>query len=137
MNREILKKHIERKKELQTDIKVIEKKLEDLGNMTANYSSEKVSRGGKTINDPEAEKLVAIIDQYNQKHEELKKLILYEEDNIEKAINKIEKSIYRRILREKYILGMEMNEIAEEENYTYKHTCRLHGYALKEWEKIW
>ena len=137
MNREILQKHIERKKELQTDIKVIEKKQEDLGNMTANYSGEKVSRGGKTINDPEAEKLVAIIDQYNQKHEELKKLILYEEDNIEKAINKIEKSIYRRILREKYILGMEINEIAEEENYTYKHTCRLHGYALKEWEKIW
>jgi uncharacterized protein YicC (UPF0701 family) len=136
MNRERLTQYLEKRQELQTDIKLIEKKLEDITNMTANYSNEKVSRGGKVINDPEAERLVAIIDQYNKKYAELRKMILQEEDEIERLINKIEKEVYRLILKKKYLLGNKFEDIANELHYTYKHICRLHGYALKEWDKI-
>lgn len=137
MNRDKLTKFADRIKELETDLKIIERRKENITTMTANYDSEKVSRSGKTITDPEAERLVQLIDQTEKIKKQLEEKKTREYEELIKEINKIDKEIYRVILKEKYILGTDLAEIAENViHYTYKHTCRLHGYALKEWDKL-
>jgi len=45
-------------------------------------------------------------------------------------------SIYRFILYQRYFKYRSFNEISEMSNYSYRHICRLHGEALKEYETI-
>lgn len=43
---------------------------------------------------------------------------------------------YRTILTDKYILGMSLEEISIEINYSYDRTCKMHGIALNEFDKL-
>ena len=42
---------------------------------------------------------------------------------------------YINILYQRYVLGADFEEIAYKAGYTYNYTCKLHGQALKEFEK--
>ena len=43
---------------------------------------------------------------------------------------------YRTILTDKYILGMSLEEISIDINYSYDRTCKMHGIALNEFDKL-
>lgn len=43
---------------------------------------------------------------------------------------------YRRILYKRYVEYKDFYKISDEMNYDYKWTCKLHGYALQEFDKI-
>lgn len=51
---------------------------------------------------------------------------------IEQTIDKLDKSLYRDILRRRYIFMETFEQIAVGISYSYKQTCRLHGRALIE-----
>lgn len=43
---------------------------------------------------------------------------------------------YRTIITDKYILGMSLEEISIDINYSYDRTCKMHGIALNEFDKL-
>ena len=56
-----------------------------------------------------------------------------------KTLEKMENTTYRNLLYDKYINGIDLKEITEDPNYKfkdYKYACNIHGYALKEFDKI-
>lgn len=70
------------------------------------------------------EKLDKLIDEYVDK----KNLIVSQ-------IDKIENEIYYDILFSRYIEKKTFEKIATDLNYSFRNTTRLHGKALKEFEK--
>lgn len=70
------------------------------------------------------EKLDKLIDEYVDK----KNLIISQ-------IDKIENEIYYDILFARYIEKKTFEKIAADLNYSFRNTTRLHGKALKEFEK--
>lgn len=49
---------------------------------------------------------------------------------IERAIGTVQDDTQRRLLRLRYIKGMTLQQIAVEMNYSCRHICNIHGYAL-------
>lgn len=52
------------------------------------------------------------------------------------AINRLEDSRYRAVLRGRYIDSKTFEKIAVEMHYSYKQVCRLHGRALLKMEDV-
>ena len=77
-------------------------------------------------------KLVELRDKINAKID----AICQEKSIVMSNINKIHDSSYRTILYERYINYRTFEEISTMMHYSYFHTCKLHGYALHEYEKM-
>lgn len=54
---------------------------------------------------------------------------------ISRAIQKVENYAYQDLLVKRYILGETWEKIAEDMNYSEQHIHRLHGEALKKFQK--
>lgn len=52
------------------------------------------------------------------------------------SILKMKDSTYRTILYRVYVLNDSLEKVAVELNFSYRHVCRLHGYALTAFEKL-
>jgi len=63
------------------------------------------------------------------KRERLEKIKLYSE--IEGRINTMQDDDEKEILRLKYMVGLSWEEVAVSMGFTYRHTTRKHGQALK------
>jgi hypothetical protein len=59
-----------------------------------------------------------------------------EECEVMDNIEKIENPLYRTILMSVYDRGKDLYTVSQEVNYHYNYTCRLHGYALDEYDKV-
>ena len=75
-----------------------------------------------------------LIDQFNKIIEDMNKL-QQKQNEITQHLAKMENSTYRLILFYKYIKGKSLEEISTEMNYNYKHLCKLHGYALNDFDE--
>ena len=75
-----------------------------------------------------------LMDQYDKILEILKK-DQEKQNEIILQIRKLEEP-YRTILTDKYILGMSLEEISIDINYSYDRTCKMHGIALNEFDKL-
>lgn len=78
--------------------------------------------------------LESLLDSYDELLEILKK----EQDkinNIYKQLIKL-KPIHMSILTKRYIDGKDFETIATEIHYDYYNTCKLHGKALNEFDRI-
>lgn len=51
-------------------------------------------------------------------------------------INQMPDEVMARILRKRYIYGKPFTLISVEMNYAYYYTCRVHGKALQEFDKV-
>ncbi len=78
-------------------------------------------------------KLLKYTDETNNYVDELVDLRIQIADEIMELRN----DNYRIVLSERYIQGKKFEEIAVEQNYAYRHITRLHGEALKEFEKLY
>jgi len=56
-------------------------------------------------------------------------------DKIEGMVEKLEDPDYRRIIRDRYIIGMEWMEVAEDVHMSERTVYRVHGKALAEMRK--
>lgn len=72
---------------------------------------------------------VAEIDKRTAELYEVKAEIL-------RAINKVDNSTYRLLLTLRYIRFMTWERIAEEMNYSYRQTLRIHGYSLLKFKDV-
>lgn len=115
---------VEEEKEIQEEITYWESKAEKI---TAAWSD--VPGGGDRGDKVQtgAIKLAELRDMLNEKRLELLKIRVA----IEMAINGVEDGTQRRLLRLRYIKGLTWEKISVEMNYSYVHTCRIHGYALQ------
>lgn len=134
MDRKLLENYRIKKINLQDRLEELREKKKNVNRLTASYSGEKVS-SSRAVEDGTAERLVVLLDNTKQV-EELLKLLWIELEDIENSIFKIQDPNYQCILYKKYILNEKLEEIADELHYDYKYLCRLHGYALKEWDKL-
>ncbi len=93
--------------------------------------------GSREVQDKIAEKLAQIIDEEVKLLEEtLQQLNRLKE--ISYRVDEIEDKDYRNILYFMYISEQKMNltEVSNKIGKEYKHTCKLHGKALNEFDKI-
>lgn len=49
---------------------------------------------------------------------------------VESAIDSMPNPVQRNVLRLRYLNGKNLEQVAEEMNYTYRNVCYLHGKAL-------
>jgi len=75
-----------------------------------------------------------LLDQYN----ELLNILAEEQKKINKIILHINKlsPLHKIILSKRYIDGQNFETIATEIGYDYYNTCKLHGQALNEFDKL-
>jgi DNA-directed RNA polymerase specialized sigma subunit len=109
----------------------IEKLRADLLPSGISYDGMPGGNGGKTMADAFA--------KLDEMETELRAQIQDAEETaieVMATIEKVEDERYRAILHDRYILGMRWEDIAECENYSFRHVTKLHGGALKKIDKI-
>lgn len=108
---------------IKTDIKA------RLLNITQNYDSD----GAQSTKDPHKyDRLAEIDSQIDEKIDQLAEV----RQEIFQTIMKLDDSIYRQILTDRYIGGYTWERIAVHIHYSYKQTVRKHGHALRAIEKF-
>lgn len=118
---------------LKDRIQEIEERKAILNRLTAIYSGD--IKGSSKTNDKVAEDLAELIDEtstYESTLQELEKKLV----EIIEILDNMENKTYRNILFKTYIQGKNLTNVANEVKYDYVYTTRLHGYALKEFDKI-
>ncbi len=135
MNRQDLFDYKNNKIWVKDRIKDVTERKELLNKLTATYGDN--ARGSSSVQDKIADDLAVLMDQtveYEKILLKLKEKVI----KIENIIEQIENSTYRNILYKMYISETPENltEISNDIDKEYKHTCKLHGYALKEFDVI-
>lgn len=143
-------------KSVEANIKRIRYELESFIDVSVSSSWPDGQPHGTKITDPTSEKAVKIADMTNAKRDALRKQLLeYEYRQIQlhsdlwakrmevlETITKVfvpddeMSKVYYTLLELKYIEGATWESIAVEIGYTWRHTIRLHGEALKRVEAI-
>ena len=133
ITKEDLKNYKKNEEYIQSQLESIRERYDQLQKLTTSYNN--LPHVQSPIYDRFAENLVKLIDMHNdiiasitlqiKKQEEIRKLI----ENV-----KIDAK-YRNILYDFYILGKTMEEVAVDNGYEYKYTCKLNGLALEELKK--
>lgn len=143
-------------KTIDANIERLRRELEALDDISLSSSWTDGQPHGTKTSDPTGSKAVKLADSYNAKRIKLKDELLqleYEQlitrsklwsarmevcETIEKIIatkDPMAKTYYR-ILTMRYVEGESWEQIAVDIGYTWRHTIRLHGEALKRMEKI-
>ena len=75
-----------------------------------------------------------LIDSYN----ELLNILAKEQKKINRILEQINmlKPVYRTILTKRYLYGENFEAISTEIDYDYYNTCKMHGKALNEFDKL-
>ena len=116
-------------KEISALLRLVQSTRESLESITQNYNSD----GAQVTKDPHKYdrliELEALVDSKVDEQIELKAEIL-------RTIMKLDDRRQRLVLMEYYIEMKTWEQVAVDLNYSYMHITRLHGYALKEVQKI-
>lgn len=143
-------------KSIEANITRLRKDLKNLYDVELSSSWPDGQPHGTMITDPTGTKATKLADSYSKKREELiKQLQGYEYESIiarsmlwskrMEIINSIDKLMatdddkaktYHRLLMMRYVDGASWEQIAVEIGYTWRHTIRLHGEALKRMDVI-
>lgn len=77
-------------------------------------------------------RLLELDDRVGDKIDEVVELRV----KITTEIDRVEDVTFRSILRDRYLNAMDWEEIGAELHYTKRHVTRLHGQALREFERV-
>lgn len=135
MDRKKLKMYLKTQRYINSKIDSYNARISTIARLSASYEGEKVFTSRK-IQDKEAEELVRLIDELDEKVKEMRIEGNKEFLELNHLIEKISNPIYKTILHKMYLQGKKLPKIADEEGYSYVHICRLHGNALAEWDKL-
>ncbi len=138
MNRQDLLNYRNNKKWYLNRIDELEERKKILGRLTTLYGEDGGNNGSRKVNDKIAEDLANLMDNTDEYYNKLNELDIKNLEVI-KTLEKMENTTYRNLLYDKYINGIDLKEITEDPNYKfkdYKYACNIHGYALKEFDKI-
>lgn len=76
----------------------------------------------------------AAVDKIVELQKKLNKQVLCAikiRQEIAQVIDALDSPLHRNVLYRRYIVGADLNAIADFYNYSYKHVCRIHGEALE------
>ena len=116
-------------KEIEALLRLVQRTRESLETVTQNYDSD----GAQSTKNPHKyDRLVeleSLVDEKIDQQIALKAEIL-------NTIMQLEDRRQRLVLMEYYVEMKTWEQVAVDMNYSYMHITRLHGYALKEVQKI-
>lgn len=119
--------------------KMIKNKLSEIGQLRElSYGISAVTNEERVQTTPNFDKIGTAYCKIEEMEEKLDKLI---DEYVDKKnliicqIDSIEDEIYYDILFSRYIEKKTFEKIATDLNYSFRNTTRLHGKALKEFEK--
>lgn len=116
-------------KEIVALTNLVQKTRDSLESITQNYDSD----GSQATKDPHKfDRLLELESLVNQKIDEQVQL----KAEIVETISKLKDRRHRLVLTEYYLNMKTWEQVAVDLNYSYMHVTRLHGYALKEVQKM-
>lgn len=125
---------------LGLDVKTIRREIADIeeerDSITVNMDGQ--PRGSKT-SDRTAAVALELVELLEKEYERLHALNLKYWNRrlkIAREIRSMDDRLLARILTLRYMQGDTWESIAVEIGYSYQHTCRLHGEALRQFEKV-
>lgn len=120
---------------------MIDSKLEQLETLkslsmkvTTSFTQEKIS-GGNIEKSRMENTIVKVIDLEHEINEDIDRFVDLKRD-IQDTINKMENINYQLLLEMRYLSGKNWEEIAEQLNYNNRTVFKVHGRALKQFERI-
>ena len=124
----------------------VEQKIKDVKNMNSGINNLRevlVSIGGmdsgervQTSRDNDKfGSIFARIDEKERIMDEKSKELIDFTAKVENEICSMENPQYMTLLHKKYVLLEPLKQIASEMNFTYRYVAKMHGYALREFEK--
>lgn len=121
---------------------VIEQKIKELGELRSmsisvggiDYSKERVQTS-PSGDAPYVKIINRMIDLDEEINREIDKFV-DEKHKIINQIQSLQNPIHIQLLYKRYVEFKRLEVISVEMNYTYQYTRELHGYALKEFDKI-
>ena len=131
MNRKDLKDYKYTQDWIKDQEEYIKNQMETVNRLNSILSD--MPKGSRTVYDNEAEKLVSLMDKFN----ELMDIVIREKEKqrkIVEIINKIDFP-YRNILFKNYIQGKSLVTVASEMNFNYEYTKKNKKIALKKFEE--
>lgn len=135
MDRKKLEHYSLNQQYLESKIRSYKERRAAIGKLSASYEGDKVFASRK-IQDKEAEELVRLMDELCGEIDKLVEEGNKEQIELFKLLDKLKNPLSKLILSKKYMDNIELDAIAKELHYSYEHTCRLHGNALAEWDKL-
>lgn len=116
-------------KEISSLLRLVQRTRESLEAVTQNYDSD----GAQSTKNPHRfdrlAELESLVDEKIDEQIQMKADILC-------TIMKLDNRVQRILLMDYYVEMMTWEQVAVDLNYSYMHITRLHGYALKEVQKI-
>ena len=116
-------------KEIEALLRLVQRTRESLEAVTKNYDSD----GAQSTKNPHRfdrlAELESLVDEKIDEQIQLKADILC-------TIMELDDRVQRILLMDYYVEMMTWEQVAVDLNYSYMHVTRLHGYALKEVQKI-
>ena len=100
-----------------------------------NLSSERTS-GGRRATSKVEDCVVKLVMLEESLHRDIAYLAKLKNEAIGK-INSLQLSDYRTLLTMRYVIGRSWEEIAVNMSFSYRHTLRIHGAALTEFETVY
>jgi len=120
---------------------MIDSKLEQLATLkslamkvTSSFSKEKIC-GGNIEKSKMESTIVKVIDLENEINADIDRLVDFKKD-IQDTINKMDDINQQLLLELRYLSGKGWDEIAASMGYDPRTVYRIHGKALKEFEKM-
>ena len=101
---------------------------------SSNLEAERVQGGSS--NPDKIGNLVCKIDEYEREVNEIIDAYVDAKAEAMSMIDKLDNGLYIEILTMRYFEEKSFEEIAVTLEKSYRHTTRLHGYALQEFQKI-
>lgn len=130
MNREDLKNYRYDKKWVDAQLDKYQEMYDRVTSMTSQIT------GMPKAKDKPNDSLEKLIDLFA----ELVEIIKKDEQkciNIINNLDQMENKLYRNVLYYRYIENKSFEEISSLVNYDYYNTCKIHGRALNEFDKIY
>lgn len=101
---------------------------------SSNVEAERVQGGSS--NPDKVGNLVCKIDEYEREVNEIIDAYVDAKEEAMSMIDQLDNSLHIEILTMRYFEEKSFEEIAVTLEKSYRHTTRLHGYALQEFQKI-
>ena len=116
-------------KEIEALLRLVQRTRESLESVTQNYDSD----GAQSTKNPHKfDRLIELEGLVDQKIDEQIAL----KTEILSTITKVPDRIQRLVLMEYYVEMKTWEQVAVDLHYSYMHITRIHGYALKEVQKL-
>ena len=129
------KQYLSRYRNTKAEIKAKTDQLAELRAIRMNISPSMSDIHGESVSDKLANITAEIIDAENVLADLVQQLLAVEIET-RNTIAEVADATLSLLLELKYINGKTLEEIAEKLDYSYRHTRRLHGKALKKIEDV-